>query len=101
MKANKDQIAIASNAQNKGQAMEDLIKSGVSFKDAEAIWKEHGAGSKQRGFRALFYKELESHDMSKDEVQAFCEKHGSANDAKQYTHYVAIAELVAEVRNSK
>lgn len=82
---------------SKADAMDILVPE-IGYKKAEEFWKEHGAGRKQRGFRAMFYKELEKKDMTKDQVKAYCEKNGSENDAKQYTHYVAIADLVRVAR---
>ncbi len=82
---------------SKADAM-DLLVPAIGYKEAEVFWKENGAKNKQRGFRALFYKELETRDFTSEEVKAFAEENGSPNDAKQYTHYVAIAELVASTR---
>lgn len=97
-KAEETKLATEIEGKSKADAMDILVPK-IGFKNAELFWKDHGARGKQRGFRALFYKELEKHDMSKDEVKAYCEKHGSPNDAKHYTHYVTIAELIATVRS--
>ncbi len=97
-KANDNALLIDEiNGKSKADAM-DILVPAIGFKAAEVFWKENGAKSKARGFRALFYKELETHDMNKDEVKEFCKTHGSPNDAKHYTHYVTIAELVQNVR---
>ena len=83
---------------NKDDAMTKLIAEyGLSFKKATEYWSEHG-GTKRTGFRATFYKQLEEQDLTSDEVKAFCKDFGSANDAKAWSHYDAIAQLVASVR---
>lgn len=96
-KTEETKLAAEIEGKNKADAMDILVPK-IGFKKSEEFWKEHGARSKQRGFRALFYKELQAKDMTAEQVKAFAEKHGSKNDATQYTHYVAIANLVKAVR---
>ena len=86
----------------KGAAMEHMIVAGVSYKDAEKYWKDHGARTKSTGFRADFYAALVDGAELTDKVNLlqFMKQNGaSANDTKQYTHYLAIAKLVADVRS--
>lgn len=93
-----DLKGISIEGMKKADAMTTLIKDGdMTFVEAEKYWKDNG-GAKRTGFRATFYEELTQRDMDAAEVKEFCETYGSANDAKAYTHYVAIAELVASVR---
>ena len=87
----------------KADAMTALIQGDednapMTFAEAETYWKEQG-GAKRTGFRATFYEELAQRDMDAAEVKEFCETYGSKNDAKAYTHYVAIADLVRAVRD--
>ena len=89
---------IVEAANSKGEAIEELIKAGASFKDALAAWSEFGASTKENGFRGKFYAKLKEGDLTREEVKAFCKEFGSKNDAKQWTHYEAIAKLVREVR---
>jgi hypothetical protein len=89
---------------NKGAALEALIRNGSSYKEAEATWKKDGARSNATGFRAVFYKALEGGEAldSKATIIPFMESNGaSANDIKQFSHFLAIAHLVAEVRAAK
>ena len=89
---------IVESANSKGEAIEELIKAGASFKDALAAWSGFGASTKENGFRGKFYAKLKEGDLTREEVKAFCKEFGSKNDAKQWTHYEAIAKLVREVR---
>ena len=86
---------------NKGAAMEAMIKGGSSYKDAEARWKEEGARNNATGFRAIFYAALKSGEIldTKDSIIPFMEKNGaSANDIKQFSHFLAISKLIADIR---
>ena len=86
---------------NKGEAMEALIIGGYSYKDAEKKWKDEGARSNATGFRAVFYAALKDGFAGTDKVDLiqFMEQNGaSANDIKQYSHFLAIAKLIADVR---
>lgn len=95
----KDEYKVIVEAANsKGEAIEELIKAGASFKDALKAWGEFGASTKVSGFRANFYDKLKEGDMDTDEVKAFCEEFGSVNNKKQWLHYEAIAKLVREIR---
>ena len=89
---------------SKGEAIESLIKDhGYSYKNAEKYWKDHGARTKSTGFRADFYSALKDGASltDKQELIEFMEVNGASdNDIKQYTHYLAIAKLVADVRKS-
>jgi len=83
----------------KGEVIEYLIrKENISYAKAEEFWSKEGARAKTRGFRNLFYAKLVEGDLTDPEVKAFAKENGSPNDYKQYSHYVAIAEVVAKVR---
>lgn len=84
----------------KGEVIEAVILSGATYKDAERYWKENGARTASTGFRALFYEEIKANSMTREEVKAFCNGHGSKNDAKAWTHYAAISALVEAVRKA-
>lgn len=94
-------ISLDVSSLKKGEAIEALIKSGVSYSEAEAYWSENGARTKGKGFRASFYKELAAKPLTEKEVNKFIESNGSANDKKHSSHYIGIAKLVAEVRATK
>lgn len=83
---------------NKSDYLEKAIIGGNKIGDALKYWDENLKGEKAGGFRAMFYDALRDGDMNKAEVKAYCEEHGSSNDAKQYTHYVTIADLVRDTR---
>ena len=85
----------------KGAAMEAMIIAGSSYKDAEARWKEEGARNNATGFRAVFYDALKGGEVldTKDSIIPFMEKNGaSANDIKQFSHFLAISKLIADIR---
>ena len=88
---------------SKGDAIESLIKDhGYSYKNAEKYWKDHGARTKSTGFRADFYAALVDGAELTDKINLlqFMKQNGASdNDIKQYTHYLAIAKLVADVRS--
>lgn len=93
MNATKKTISI--EGMNRGQAMEALIKGGMSFGDAEKYWAEHGA--KRGGFRQMFYAELIKHDMDKDAVAKFMEEQDASDNVKNLiNYYYGIAKLVAD-----
>ena len=82
---------------NKGQAMETLIKGGLSFGDAEAHWAQNG--SKRGGFRSKMYEAFLKQDFSKDALLTYIKKNGgSANDEKNLNSYLAISELVTRAK---
>lgn len=86
------------NGMSKDDVMTALIAEyGMSFKEATDYWGEYG-GTKRTGFRATFYKQLEEQDLTSEEVKQFCKDFGSKNDAKAWSHYDAIAKLVASIR---
>lgn len=85
----------------KGEVIEAVIHAGYTFKQACQYWADNGTGAKRTGFRHMFYEELKSADMQRETVKQYCKEHGSENDAKGWTHYAAIADLVAAVRLGK
>lgn len=95
------EISLDLTGLKKGEAIEALIKSGVSYAEAEAYWSKNGARAKGKGFRASFYKELASKPLTEKDVKKFIEDNGSLNDKKHNSHYIGIAKLVAEVRAAK
>lgn len=87
---------------NKSDYIEQAILGGSSLSDALRFWDKTLKGTKATGFRAKFYEALKTSDFTKAEVLTFAKENGgSENDVKGYTHYVAIAELVKSVRDSK
>ena len=86
----------------KGAALEHMIREGISYKDAEVYWKAHGARTKSTGFRADFYSALSGGASLNDKValiEFMKANKASENDIKQYSHYLAIAKLVDDVRS--
>lgn len=99
--SNYNDIDFDTEGHTKGEVIEAVIHAGYSFKDACKYWAENGAGAKQTGFRNKFYAELVETNMQKTAVKEYCAEHGSKHDAKAWTHYAAIADLVAAVRLGK
>ena len=87
---------------SKGGAIETLIKDeGYSYKEAELWWKTNGARNNATGFRAVFYDALKGGEIldTKDTIIPFMEANGaSANDIKQFSHFLAISKLIADIR---
>lgn len=86
---------------SKSEAM-DILVGKIGYAQAEKFWATNGAKTKAQGFRVKFYNHLKENDLNSSElVKEFITNNGgSDNDIKGYTHYLAIAELVAKVRNS-
>ena len=95
MATKKQTISI--EGMNKGEAMEALIKGGISFKDAEVYWKDNGA--KKGGFRAKYYEECLKRSFDKDSFIAFAKESG-ANDnvIKLVSHYVNISAVIERAK---
>lgn len=71
----------------------------IGFKAASVYWRENGASTKNRGFRANLYRELAKRNLSADQTLEFAKKNGgSENDIKQISHFQTISALIAEVR---
>lgn len=94
-----DDIDVDVEGKSKGEVIEAVIMAGSSYKDAEKYWKENGSRTVATGFRAAFYDRLKEGDMKRDDVKAMCKEEGSKNDAKAWTHYAAIADLIASIRS--
>ena len=83
----------------KGQAMETLIKSGMSFDNANAYWLKHGSKRGQAGFRAKFYEECLKRSFDKESFATYAQKNdASDNDIKGVAHYLAISALVERAK---
>ena len=74
----------------KDEALTVLIQSGLTFKEAEAYWKQNRPTS--TGFAANFYAVLESGTMSYDDFDTMISL-GSKNVQNHRSHYNAIREM--------
>lgn len=98
-------IEIETN-RTEGLKMSEFMDSeygrGLGFEKAIAYWKENGAKKKNVGFRTDFYDKLRIENFEDNEkMEIWAGKNGaSANDIKQFTHFIAISDLVRDVRKN-
>ncbi len=91
--------AVNIEGMKKGQAIETLIKSGLSYDAANAHWKENGPKRGAAGFRAKFYEECLKRSFDKESFAAYArENDASENDIKGQPHYLAISALVERAK---
>lgn len=85
-----------------GEFIEKSIKAGKTFKEATVYWKENGAATKNRGFKAKFYEVLKVRDFKADsDVLTYVKENGgSKNDILQVSFYYGLAELARIIRAS-
>lgn len=98
---NEEYMDIAGSAANKGEAIEQMITNGCSFKDSLNYWKEYGAKTSSRGFKPTFYAYLREGIKSADEVKEFVTTNGSTNDVKYLSVYNGIADLANSIHSDK
>ena len=97
MVTKKTTKVISIEGMSKGDAMEAMIKGGMSFNDAETYWAQNG--SKRAGFRAKYYEECLKRSFDKDSFIAFAKESG-ANDnvIKLVSHYVNISAVIERAK---
>jgi len=90
---------IIESAKDKGEAVEQMIIAGASFKEALGYWKDLGANKNSRGFKPQFYAYLREGIKSAEEVDNFVKENGSENDYRYIKLFEGIAELANNIHN--
>lgn len=90
---------VVKSAASKGEALENLIREGVSFKDAESAWKKFGSKKVTQGFKAQFFARLREGKLEGEELDAYIKEHGSENDYRQKSINIAIANLANSIHD--
>ena len=81
----EDAQLLIEEATDKGSALEQMIRLGVSYKEAEGYWKVFGSRKVTQGFKAQFFNRLREGKLEGEELDAYIKEHGSDNDYKQKT----------------
>ena len=99
MATKKATKAINIDGMKKNEALETLIKSGMSFDESETYWKENGSKRGAQGFRTKMYDAFLEQSFDKDGLLDYMAKNGgSSNDKKNINSYLAISALVERAK---
>ena len=84
----------------KDQAMTKLIQGGLTFKEAEAEWKENGSAIRGGVFQAVLDYLAEA-DRTQRDLAQYVIDHGTGNEARWFGQRDAIRRLSVQVRGNK